>query len=886
MIDPYIQILYNQNVYYRKWLMKFNIFTQFKHLKEYYLIKKSGLFDINHYLESYPDVKEAKLDPIMHYIKKGWQEGKNPSPEFDTRFYLREHMDVRHSRINPLVHYIQFGIEEDRPTNPQMKILWQYNLIKKSGLFNESYYLESYANVKESNIDPIMHYVKTGWQQGMNPSPEFDTRFYLRDNYDVRQLKFNPLIHYIRFGREEGRPTNSQMKNLKEYNLIKKSGLFDESFYLETYPEVIKAKIDPIMHYIRTGWREEKKPSPDFDTRYYLREYKDVRYLKINPFLHYIQSGKEEDRPTNRSLSPEPDNYNDWIDQYDTLTPQDISQINDHLKTFKYRPLISILIPVYNTPEQFLREALDSVIAQCYSNWECCIADDASTQPHVREILETYAEKDPRFKVTYREKNGHISAASNTALSMASGEYIAFLDHDDILREHALYFVVNEINSFPDTELVYSDEDLVDDEFSYARYEPYFKPDWNPDLFYGQNLISHFSVYSADKVRQVGGFREGYEGAQDWDLAMRISEIIPASSIRHIPFILYHWRATVGSTALSSIYKDYAKNAQYLTINSHFTRMRRSVELTFTEDEHWKLRHIIPDPKPLVSIIIPTRNQVQLLQTCIDCVQSKTQYPNYEILIVNNQSDEIETLNYLDQVGENELVTILDYDFPFNYSAINNFAARQARGSVLVFLNNDIEVISPDWLAEMVGHAIRSEIGAVGAMLYYPNDTIQHAGVILGMRGIAGHGYHGVPRGIIGQRGRARLTQNLSAVTGACMVVEKAKFFEIDGFNEKQLAVAYNDIDLCLRLVKAGYRNVWTPHAELYHLESFSRKYEDTQEKQDRFKSEADYLVNTWPEVIANDPAYNLNLSLMLPDFSLGFPPRVIKPWAQESPEK
>jgi len=243
-------------------------------------------------------------------------------------------------------------------------------------------------------------------------------------------------------------------------------------------------------------------------------------------------------------------------------------------------------------------------------------------------------------------------------------------------------------------------------------------------------------------------------------------------------------------------------------------------------------------------------------------------------------------LNYLDQLGKNELFTIIDYDYPFNYSAINNFAARQARGKVLVFLNNDIEVISPDWLDEMVGHATRSEIGAVGAMLYYPNDTIQHAGVILGMRGIAGHAYHGVSRGIIGQRGRACLTQNMSAVTGACMAVEKAKFFEMEGFNEKQLSISYNDIDLCIRLIKSGYRNVWTPHAELYHLESFSRKYEDTQEKQDRFKSEAEYLLNTWPEMIANDPAHNPNLSLTLPDFSLAYPPRVIKPWSQESPEK
>lgn len=673
-------------------------------------------------------------------------------------------------------------------------------------------------------------------------------------------------------------------RDLRDFWLIKKSGLFDCDFYLRTYPEVRQTGLHPIRHFVKIGWRDFYNPSPDFDTQYYLNENRDVRHSRVNPLVHYIQFGQAEDRPPNVKLSKNPYTYSAWINQYDTLSPDDLSMIRSHIKTFKRKPRISILMPVYNTPERFLREALDSVLAQLYPNWECCIVDDASTNPEIRQIIESYKKEDPRIKVTYREVNGHISVASNTALSMATGEYIGLLDHDDVLREHTLYMVVNEINRFPQTEMVYSDEDLID-EFN-VRYDPYFKPDWNPELFFGQNLISHFSVYRASKVRRVGGFREGYEGAQDWDLAMRISEIVPAFSIRHIPFILYHWRAIIGSTALSSIYKGYAKEAQYSTLNSHFERMGHAVELTFTDDEHWKLQHlIIADPKPLVSIIIPTRNQVQLLKKCIESIQLKSIYPNYEIIIVNNQSDEVDTLNYLDQIGKDEIITVLNYDLPFNYSAINNFAAQHARGEVLVFLNNDIEVISPNWLDEMIGHAIRSEIGAVGAMLYYPNDTIQHAGVVLGMRGIAGHIHYGSPRGTIGQRGRARLTQNFSAVTGACMAVSKEKFLKVGGFNEKQLPIAYNDIDLCIRLIEAGYRNVWTPHAELYHHESLSREYEDTPEKLERVKSEAEYLVNTWPEIIANDPAYNPNLSSTIPNFSPAFPPRVIKPWLKNLPD-
>ncbi|MHA1279822.1 MAG: glycosyltransferase family 2 protein, partial [Candidatus Helarchaeota archaeon] len=281
--------------------------------------------------------------------------------------------------------------------------------------------------------------------------------------------------------------------------------MFDESYYKQTYSEIQSVRINPIMHYIKTGWSEGKNPSPDFDTVYYLRENKDIRKAQINPLVHFIQYGQGEGRPPNRSLSKDPYTYYAWIDQFDTLTSNDKELIETQIEAFKCKPLISILMPVYNTPEQFLREALDSLLVQYYTNWECCIADDASSNPNINKILDSYTKKDSRFRVVYRET------------SMASGEYIGLLDHDDVLRAHALYLVVNEINKFPDSQIIYSDEDLID-EFS-VRYDPYFKPDWNPDLFYGHNLITHFGVYKADRIRQVNGFREGYEGAQDWDLA-------------------------------------------------------------------------------------------------------------------------------------------------------------------------------------------------------------------------------------------------------------------------------------------------------------------------------------------------------------------------------
>jgi glycosyltransferase involved in cell wall biosynthesis len=667
------------------------------------------------------------------------------------------------------------------------------------------------------------------------------------------------------------------LRNSLELLIIRNSGLFDRDYYLRVYPDVQSSNQNPIMHYIKTGWREGKNPSEDFNTHFYLRENKDVRHSEMNPLVHYIKYGRVENRPPNSSLSKGSRTYTAWIDQYDTLTPTDISLIKAHIETFEHRPLISILMPVFNPNELFLCEALDSLISQCYQNWECCIADDASTNPKIREILESYTNKDPRFKLIFRESNGHISAASNSALSLATGDYIGLFDHDDVLREHALYMIVNEINRYPKLGIIYTDEDLID-EYS-VRYDPYFKPDWNPDLFCGHNLVTHFVVLRTDLIKDVGGFREGYEGAQDWDLVMQISEIVQPDQIRHIPYILYHWRAASGSTALSIENKAYAKAAQRSTLRSHFTRINQQVEITHSADGFWKIKYLIAEPKPLVSIIIPTRNQLQLLQKCLVSIRNKTKYLNYEILIIDNLSDDPEILRYFSEIVKDEKISLQKYPHAFNYSAINNHAVNFAKGEVLIFLNNDIEVISPDWLDEMVGHSVRPNIGAVGVMLYYPNDTIQHAGVVLGMKGIAGHIYYGSPRGMIGQRGRARLTQNFSAVTAACMAVEKSKFIEVNGFNEKSLPIAYNDIDLCLRLIKAGYRNIWTPHAELYHHESASRASEDTPEKITRVKSEAAYLVSQWAEITANDPVYNPNLSLTLPDFSLAFPPRVVPPW-------
>ncbi len=573
--------------------------------------------------------------------------------------------------------------------------------------------------------------------------------------------------------------------------------------------------------------------------------------------------------------------YVEWVKRYDTLTDADRAAIRRHIERLSYKPLISLIMPTYNSPEKWLRLAIESVRKQLYPSWELCLADDGSSKAHVREILQDYQAHDSRIKVVLRKDSGHISVASNTAIEMATGEFVALLDHDDELSEHALYMVAVELNAHKDADLIYSDEDKIDKKG--RRYDPYFKPDWNPALFLAQNYLCHLVVCRTRIVKALAGFREGYEGSQDWDLTMRISERIPADHIRHIPHILYHWRAIPGSAAFRTDEKKYIREAQRRTLESHFDRIGLKVTILPAAGNYWRTKYSLPIT-PLVTLIIPTRNGFELLQRCVESIYHKTTYANFELIIVDNQSDDAATLNYLAALERERGVKVLRYDAPFNFSAINNFAVQHARGEIIGLMNNDLEVITPDWLEEMVSLAIQPETGAIGAMLYYPDNRIQHAGVILGIGvgapGVAGHAYKTHPRGCAGQAFRALLCQNLSAVTAACLVVRRQLFEEVGGLNETDIAIAFNDIDLCLRIRERGYRNLWTPYAELYHQESASRGYEDTAEKKIRFEREHKYMTRRWGKILLNDPAYNPNLALDKEIFSLAIPPRVTKPWA------
>ncbi|CAO3459461.1 Glycosyl transferase, group 2 family [Azospirillum largimobile] len=575
--------------------------------------------------------------------------------------------------------------------------------------------------------------------------------------------------------------------------------------------------------------------------------------------------------------------YKSWVRMYDTLTPEDGAAIKADIARLPARPRFSVVMPVYNTPEPYLREALDSVLAQFYPDWELCIADDASTAAHVQTVLAEYKARDNRIKVVRREANGHISAASNSALDLATGDFVALMDHDDRLPPHALYMVAAELALHPDTDILYSDEDKIDADGE--RYDPHFKSDFNLDLLHGQNMVNHLGVFRRSLIERAGRFRLGFEGSQDYDLTLRAVEQTEAARIRHIPAILYHWRVFPESAAFSTVELPRATAAAHKALTEHFQRrgVAATVETSPSTARFTRIRYALPARLPRVSLIVPTRDKVDLLKGCVDGLLHRTDYPDLEILIVDNNSEEAATFAYFDTLKDEPRVRVLTYKAPFNYSSINNFAAAEATGEVLGLINNDIEVMEPGWLAEMVSHALRPEVGAVGAKLYYADGTIQHAGVVTGICGVAGHVHKGLTRDAYGYFSRAQLTQDLSCVTAACLILRKEIFDEVGGLNSEKLAVAFNDVDFCLRIREKGHLVVWTPFAELYHLESASRGPDTAPDKVKRFMGEVAYMQERWGDSLLADPYYNPNLTLDAENFGLAFPPRTVKPWLRKT---
>lgn len=564
--------------------------------------------------------------------------------------------------------------------------------------------------------------------------------------------------------------------------------------------------------------------------------------------------------------------YQKWIKQnwpkQEELVKQKISQ-----KKFKYRPKISVITPVYNPDEKWLRSCIESVINQTYDNWELCLADDNSTKEHVKKVLEEYSKKDNKIKIIYRSKNGHISQASNSALKISTGEYIALLDHDDDLAPNALYEIVKILNDNPKIDFIYSDEDKI--ELNGKHVDPFFKPDWSPDMLMSLNYICHLSVIRKKIVDQIRGFRIGFEGSQDYDLFLRVTEI--TKSIYHIPKILYSWRKVPNSTSTTYSVKNYCNQASINALQDSLKRKKiEGSACTGLVNGSFRTKYKIIN-NPLVSIIIPTKDKAEYLKRCVNSIEQKTTYNNYEILIIDTGSKDLETSDYYKTLTNNNKIKILNWQGTFNYSTVNNFGVKHAKGKYILLLNNDTEVITPEWIESMLEHAQRKEIGAVGVKLLYPNKKIQHAGVILGIkggninRGVAGHiqkMFKDIPMKspILNSKD---IIRNFSAVTAACLMISKEKYLEVNGLDEK-FRIAFNDVDFNLKLRQKGYFNLYTPYTKLCHYESISV---GTPQKGNRnieeFQNEINMMIEKWDNLLENDPFYNKNLDLKYENFDI-----------------
>ena len=593
-------------------------------------------------------------------------------------------------------------------------------------------------------------------------------------------------------------------------------------------------------------------------TRLWIKAKKGFKYMAKNGISHTIQRAKIEKLRNQAS-------YLNWLARNEVL---DIEAMTQEIATFHYQPKISIAMPVYNVEEKWLRLCIDSILNQVYTNWELCMADDASTDPNVKKILTEYQQLDERIRVVFREQNGHISEATNSALAIATGEFVALLDNDDELAINAFYEVVKVLNENPELDLIYSDEDKIDMDGN--RSDPAFKPDWSPDLLLGTNYISHLGVYRRSILEEIGGFRKGYEGSQDYDLVLRFTEKTTKERIKHIPKVLYYWRMLPTSTAVDQGSKGYAFEAGLRAVQDAL--VRRGINGHATHGAANGLYDVYYDIKSdkLVSIIIPTKNGYKDVQRCVSSIIEKTTYQNYEIIMADNGSTDPK-MHELYAEFEQQLpgrFFVESIDIPFNFSTINNRAVKKAHGEYLLFLNNDTEVITENWLTLMVSFAQQERIGCVGAKLLYPNNTVQHAGVILGLGGVAGHGHYGYPHGDLGYFGRLAINVNYSAVTAACLLMKKADFDAVGGF-EEAFTVAFNDVDLCLKVQALGRDNVWLHEAELYHFESQTRGYDDKGKKKKRFEQEKVMMEEKWGPLIENDPFYNPNLTRDIPNFSL-----------------
>lgn len=587
---------------------------------------------------------------------------------------------------------------------------------------------------------------------------------------------------------------------------------------------------------------------------------KGIRYLKLHGFKATVQKtlGKVEE------VRRGPVEYGKW--RLDHL-PSAAELARQRKESFSWEPKISIVVPLYRTPQGYLEKLVASVKEQTYGNWQLCLSDGSGADSPLRAYLEKLERSDDRIRVVFHKETLKIAENTNEAIRISDGEFIGFADHDDELTPWALYECVKALNRHTKCEMLYSDEDKMSMDGN-KFFQPNFKPDYSPDFLCSVNYICHFLVVKRTLAERVGLLDHAFDGAQDYDFILRCTE--QTDQIVHVPKVLYHWRCHENSTSENPESKEYAFEAGRRAVQAHYERIGIRAEVKNGEFPGLYRTVFIRERDPLISIIIPNKDHIDDLKRCLDSIDETSSYRNYEYIIIENNSTEKETFVYYEQLqAEKKNVKVVYYKGNFNYSAINNFGVQYARGEYLLLLNNDTQIINPECLEEMLGYCMKPDVGAVGARLYYEDDTIQHAGVVVGFGGIAGHCFVQQPRSYTGYCHRIICAQNYSAVTAACMMVKRSVFEQVGGLTE-ELQVAFNDIDFCMKVRAAGYLIVYNPYAELYHYESKSRGLEDTPEKMERFRREIAVFERRWPEILRDgDPYYNPNLTLESQDFSL-----------------
>ena len=836
-----------------------------------------SLFDASFYRKQYPDFATSGLDPLSHYLLYGAKEGCSPHPLFDAAFYLWKYPDVARSALNPLGHYLQFGAKEGRDPHPLFDAsyyiasnpdLREPNALvdyirhgarrgqNPNPLFDPSYYCETCSDVLESGRSPLEHYVIAGWARGHSPHPLFDPLFYISRNADVAASGLDPLRHFLWFGARERRDPNP---------------MFDTSFYVEHYPDVEAAGLNPLYHYSRFGCPEGRDPHPLFRTQLYFEENPSIRAAGVNALAHFLRSLPKEQDPRNTPFA-----FRSWLATYD-CRESDAAGIRNHLARLGRCPSLSLILASPEDAEPSVLEAtIDSVRRQLYDAWELLVILPPGIEHPVLDRMSRLSAEERRVRVL-RSLTAEPWAMLNEGLASATGDFVAFVGDDDLLDERALFLFAESLCGQPEAAVVYSDEDRVDPQG--RRCHPHFKPDWNRDLFFGWNYLGRLVFLDRHIVEAVGGFRGTFAPSHEYDLLLRVVGEAGDSRVRHIPWILCHRRSGSAADCGGASTPEEARSA-IRAVEDHLQQGRTPGSVEPVGERFHRVLYPLPEELPLVSVIVPTRDRLNLLQPCVRSLLEKTDYPRFEILVVDNESSDPETLEYLRGLPAPHRV--LKYAGEFNYSAINNFAVGQAAGSVMVLLNNDTEVVNPSWLTEMVRLVIRIDVGVVGAKLYYPDETVQHAGVVVGVNGVAGHAFAGLPRTDEGHFGRAVLTHEYSAVTGACMAMRRTVFEEVGGLDAQAFPVNFNDIDLCLRVRDRGLKVLFCAPAELVHHECASRNKATLLD--DRLAGESDSFRARWMSVVRCDPFYNPNLSLVATTFSLAIPPRTRKPWDETAP--